>query len=513
LPREKIAAMKMQPKSRELDKIYKRRDRYDIPDWQREEVWSVEKKQALIDTVLKGWRLPKFYFVKTSNDPEEFEVVDGQQRLNAIFEFFNNDLSLSPQTRADYGSEYYKDLSDEVSDRFDDFEIDYDEIQDATDEELKDFFQRLQSGLPLNSSEKLNAIHSKLRDFVKELSKHRFLKDKTNVSDHRYGHFDVVAKVVTLEIEGIEAGLRFDDIRRVFESQTSFSTDSAIAKRLKLAFDSLDLVFPDRAPQLRNRTLVQALVTFIARFIEAGATRGNEAALNQFFTNFLSELTKQVELGQRATDQDYLSFQRTVSANVKGGARTRQQILLRKLAAKAPGLFVKLSGVATSLAGFDARIEELGQNVAQLIPQINSAYSARNGVDLFKITNQTATTLSNLHKPINGLVGYEKMIDGLYFLLHEGPGSRLQHKPESFLDVNALRTEIRHDVDHGKESDVAKKRKRNAKAFAKYAGSASPQTLSVDQFPMVQYGLLSAIDSDLRKLLEAEGTQIPASIQ
>jgi uncharacterized protein with ParB-like and HNH nuclease domain len=80
--------MKMTSERRALDKIYRRRDRYDIPDWQREEVWDDDKKQRLIDSILRGWKLPKFYFVKNSDD--EYEVVDGQQRLSAIFEFCSN---------------------------------------------------------------------------------------------------------------------------------------------------------------------------------------------------------------------------------------------------------------------------------------------------------------------------------------------------------------------------------------------------------------------------------------
>jgi len=40
--------MKMQSKTRAIDKIYKRRDRYEIPEWQRQEVWSRSKKQNLI---------------------------------------------------------------------------------------------------------------------------------------------------------------------------------------------------------------------------------------------------------------------------------------------------------------------------------------------------------------------------------------------------------------------------------------------------------------------------------
>jgi hypothetical protein len=43
--------MKMGSEKRALDKIYKRRDRYEIPEWQRAEVWSDDRKQLLIDTI------------------------------------------------------------------------------------------------------------------------------------------------------------------------------------------------------------------------------------------------------------------------------------------------------------------------------------------------------------------------------------------------------------------------------------------------------------------------------
>src|SRR6266404_4061677 len=164
--------MKMTPERRALDKIFRRRDRYDIPDWQRDEVWDVAKKQRLIDSILRGWKLPKFYLVKTSND--EYEVVDGQQRLSAIFEFCSNELSLTPESMKQFGGPLYRDLSQKIADSFDDFEIEYDVIEGASDEELKDFFQRLQAGLPLNSSEKLNAVHSKLRDYCRTIAEHPF---------------------------------------------------------------------------------------------------------------------------------------------------------------------------------------------------------------------------------------------------------------------------------------------------------------------------------------------------
>jgi uncharacterized protein with ParB-like and HNH nuclease domain len=70
--------MKMESRKQAIDKIYKRRNRYEIPEYQREEVWGAPEKQLLIDTILKGWKLPKFYFLKTSETG--YEVVDGQHR-------------------------------------------------------------------------------------------------------------------------------------------------------------------------------------------------------------------------------------------------------------------------------------------------------------------------------------------------------------------------------------------------------------------------------------------------
>jgi uncharacterized protein with ParB-like and HNH nuclease domain len=180
--------MQMISKKRALDKIYKRRDRYEIPDWQRGEVWDTGKKQQLIDSILRGWKLPKFYLLKTADEPEEFEVVDRQQRLMAIFEFFDNILPLSARSSKLFEGKLYKDLPSNISDGFDDFEIEYDEISDAEEEDIKAFFQRLQQGLPLTSSEKLNSVHSKLRDFCRDLAKHSFLKIRSPlpISDTRF---------------------------------------------------------------------------------------------------------------------------------------------------------------------------------------------------------------------------------------------------------------------------------------------------------------------------------------
>ncbi len=491
--------MKMTPQRRALDKIYKRRDRYEIPEWQRGEVWDTAKKQQLIDSILRGWRLPKFYFVRNGED--EYEVVDGQQRLTAIYEFFANELPLAPDSATEFGGPYYKDLKPKYSDAFDDFEIDYDEVEEAAETQLKQFFQRLQEGLPLTSSEKLNSVHSKLRDFCKNLAKHDFFKNSIVVADTRFAHFDILSKAAIIQIEGIEAGLRFDDIKPVFEAQINFSATSAAAKRLRAALDFLAAGFPKPNPLLKNRTVVQSIITLACRLVATGNAAGLEKKFASFVQHFMSKLSHQVELGQAATDYDFIRFQKSINANVKAGPRTRQEILLRKAFLHDSDLAGAFDPSALVESGLTGRVKELGEAIAAQISRLNSAYSGDHGKDLFKPTNKTVPALSNLGNPIKDLTTYKALISDLYFVFRESIGQRLGDTlPTSFGDVNVLRTDLQHDTDHGDKTKVKAKKTQAGSIFKKYSGEASPDVLDPTRFVLVQANTLSALELDLKNL-------------
>jgi len=496
--------MDMRSERRALDKLYKRRDRYDIPDWQREEVWPGDKKRLLIDTILRGWKLPKFYFQKTHEDPEEYDVVDGQQRLTAIWEFLDGELALSAESAAEFGGTRYQDLPDVVSDRFDDYEIEYDEITNATDEDVREFFQRLQEGMRLTGSEKLNSIPSKLRDYCAKAAKDSFFSKTTVIADKRYAYFDIVAKVVAIEIEGLDAGLRYEDVSRVFTSNRTFSPQSAAAKRINNALRFLRDTFPQPFGPFRNRTIVQSMITFVCHLQEAGLKREQAETIRRFIEDFLIELNRQVELGQKATDPDYLDFQRTVNANVKSGARTRQTTLLRKLFQKNPEFFTALSQSADLTEGTNGSIAKRAESIRDLISAANERYAGKNGRDLFKPTNRTATALAALGTPVTSLDEYKEFIDSLYFIFREGVGQRLEGEPPpSFADANDLRTMLQHDVDHGKGSKAAAKRKHLAAVFSKYSGAPSPDAIDPAAFPLAQSNILAALESDLQALAKS----------
>ncbi len=62
------------------------------PEYQRRLRWSNQQKSLLIESLLLNVPVPPVFFYE--NDLARYEVMDGQQRLNAIKEFLNNEFPL-----------------------------------------------------------------------------------------------------------------------------------------------------------------------------------------------------------------------------------------------------------------------------------------------------------------------------------------------------------------------------------------------------------------------------------
>jgi len=160
-------------------------------------MWSPSKKQLLLDSIIK--RLPIGTFILKKTENHRFEVLDGQQRINAIFDFMEGKLVTSNTTKG-FKEKNYDDLlhNPKLCAEFDAFEIFYDEIEGGEDQEIAEIFLRLQEGVPLNSAEKLNATLGKMRNFVFELSRHPLFK-QIKISEFRFAHRLIAAQITLLE--------------------------------------------------------------------------------------------------------------------------------------------------------------------------------------------------------------------------------------------------------------------------------------------------------------------------
>ncbi len=72
--------------------------------YQRKLVWTLEEKQNFIDTILHKYPVPLFLLVgyKDKNGEYHEDIIDGLQRLNAIFSFIKGEFAVFYNGRYSY---------------------------------------------------------------------------------------------------------------------------------------------------------------------------------------------------------------------------------------------------------------------------------------------------------------------------------------------------------------------------------------------------------------------------
>lgn len=129
------------------------------PDFQRRSVWTEKAKSYLIDTVLKGKPIPKILITQELAGTRTVRiVVDGQQRLRAIIDFYEGNFKISSAHNKMLAGSNYEKLSDDLKKDFLQYELGVDLLFNLSYEDILDVFARLNSyTVKLNPIEIINA--------------------------------------------------------------------------------------------------------------------------------------------------------------------------------------------------------------------------------------------------------------------------------------------------------------------------------------------------------------------
>ena len=124
-------------------------------------VWPPAARSYFIDTILAGFPIPKIaLYQKTDLQSRKTikEIVDGQQRSQAIIDFFQDKLRITG--RSQFSGKRFSDLDAPDQQRFIEYQIDVDLFVAATDDEIRQMFRRINSyTVPLNPEEQRHATH------------------------------------------------------------------------------------------------------------------------------------------------------------------------------------------------------------------------------------------------------------------------------------------------------------------------------------------------------------------
>lgn len=237
--------MRFLPQDPDLETIFRRIEDqdYDLqPDFQRGEVWPLQKKRRLIDSVLRGWHIPPIHLV--AREDGRSDVLDGQQRLTAIRDFMKGEFKvdgktepLNPAIEALDGFRYGS-LPSDVARAFRKFTIRMYELVDFDPDEPHELFFRLNQPTSLNEAEKRNAFIGDARNQVKELVDwavdEGLLSPNLGFSNARLAYHDMMARVlVTIDSQSLSSKVTASRITARYRSGEPFNSE--VVRALKTA--------------------------------------------------------------------------------------------------------------------------------------------------------------------------------------------------------------------------------------------------------------------------------------
>lgn len=218
------------------------------PEYQRGEVWNDNKKRVLIDSILRGIDIPKVYLRKLNGGAYKYEVADGQQRLTSIYKFKEdllsllskevNGIDLSRVNGEHVGKSTYSSLPNHLQKHFDEYKITIAVIEDATNNEIRTLFGRLQLGSPLNPAEKRNAIVSTVGNHIDSIAMNHLFFQQCRVPSSRFKHQDYLAHIFALIAYKNKQALKADLLEKLYlDKDITWSHDD-----LKTITDILDKI-------------------------------------------------------------------------------------------------------------------------------------------------------------------------------------------------------------------------------------------------------------------------------
>lgn len=198
---------------------FSHRDQIDMaPPYQRRgRLWSSSDKAYLVDSIINGFDVPKLYLAdfQMGESPLNrsrlpYAIIDGKQRLEAIFDFFENKLVLNEDFswRQDpslkLGGLSLRDLRSgypKVAEVFETETVDIMSVVTNDEADINELFVRLNRSKPLTGAEIRNAMLGPVSEMIRNVTRHAFFSENIKFSTTRAGDYNAAAKLVLFEYE------------------------------------------------------------------------------------------------------------------------------------------------------------------------------------------------------------------------------------------------------------------------------------------------------------------------
>ncbi|MCK9628931.1 MAG: DUF262 domain-containing protein [Bacteroidales bacterium] len=334
-------------------------DRIDkTPDYQRfGKIWSKEKKQLLIDSIINGYDIPKIYFhylVSASRELNQsnklLAIIDGKQRIEAVEEFLNNQLRISQDfvllkdEEIDLKGATFEQIELKypwIADDILNYQFDFVFIETDERERIDELFLRLNEGVPLNNSERRKSYGGFLVQYaLQKIEELDFFTFKVSFSNKRLEHFDLYTKLALIETsEDLKSFTKTTLDKLIKDNKLHNAEIQNNLDRLNQNLNELSTLFEERDELLRSKSLVplyylffikedndneQMKLDFLRQFHERRKTNRKDLPydkINQIMIEF-DRLTQQGANQKKSLEKRLLMLDRYYQIFLKYGSIT-----------------------------------------------------------------------------------------------------------------------------------------------------------------------------------------------
>lgn len=271
------------------------------PEFQRRLVWTTEDKIRFMDTILRGMPFPEIYVANGPVDVNTGEgqqlLVDGQQRVTTIFDYFSGD----PKT---YGNALpsYASLDEQRKRDFLDYDVTVRDLGSITAEQIIEVFRRINSTrYALNEIEINNAVYTgALMSLASGFAEHEFFDAHrvfrpTDIK--RMGDVRFVLQIIVTMLAGY---FDRDELleRYLSDFNEGFPVGNDIAARLIRVFDFIEECGFARGSRIWKRSdLFSAIVSIDRKLTEDANLSPSDVLerLESFYTDVEAQgMTSQI---------------------------------------------------------------------------------------------------------------------------------------------------------------------------------------------------------------------------
>jgi len=320
------------------------------PEYQRESaVWSRDKQQLFIDSILNKFDVPKLYLHDLRANPglHDFAVVDGKQRLYTIYQFLSGVLPLAadfklyeskPGQEPPQSGATFKELSEYWQEEFKGTALSVVLIQNANDDDIEELFSRLNNGEPLNAAEKRNAMGGDMCRLIADVAKDEFFTKNLKIKNTRYQHLEIAAKFLHLENTHLSGGGVFADLKKRFldemvlkNKKLDTATKGGLSKRVKDQLALLKKVFQKSDPLLAKQAYAPLYYIFVKRLATEYGDANLYGKIRAFLEGFQATRVSNLEKPEEDRDNALIEFGRLMQqgTNDLNSLRDRVSILTR----------------------------------------------------------------------------------------------------------------------------------------------------------------------------------------